>query len=238
MCQITIDRIIVSILLLDPVADKERSWIMQSKTPIFQKCSKCGEIKPIAKFYYRKDQSKYRTVCIKCCRSRCKEYVKTDRWKKLSKEYYKKNREHLLELKRQYYKKPHIKAHRNKYLRERRKNDLIFNLNHSMSRGMRMSLKRNGGKTKKDHWESIVGYTVKQLKSHLEKQFQPGMSWDNHGEWHIDHKIPISKFNFSSIEHEDFKRCWDMKNLQPLWAKDNLSKGNTLNKPFQPSLSI
>jgi len=86
------------------------------------------------------------------------------------------------------------------------------------------------------HWESLVNFTIEDLMKHLGKQFQPGMTWGNYGEWHIDHKIPISVFNFEKPEDDDFKKCWGLKNLQPLWAKDNLKKWNKLNKPFQPSL--
>jgi hypothetical protein len=89
-----------------------------------------------------------------------------------------------------------------------------------------------GGK----HWEGLVGYTVDDLKKHLEKQFRDGMSWDNYGEWHIDHIIPQSVFNFEKPEDDDFKRCWSLKNLQPLWATDNHKKYNKINKQFQPKL--
>lgn len=67
-----------------------------------------------------------------------------------------------------------------------------------------------------------------------------GMTWGNYGinGWTIDHKIPISVFNFTSSDHEDFKRCWALSNLQPLWAYDNISKGAKLTKHFQPSLLI
>ena len=71
---------------------------------------------------------------------------------------------------------------------------------------------------------------------HIEKKFVSGMSWSNYGRWHIDHIKPISKFNFVKPEDEDFKRCWALKNLQPLWAEENLSKHNKLEKPIQPSL--
>ena len=54
------------------------------------------------------------------------------------------------------------------------------------------------------------------------------MTWDNYGEWHIDHIIPISYFDYSSYDDETFKICWDLNNLQPLWAKDNLIKSNKL----------
>lgn len=43
--------------------------------------------------------------------------------------------------------------------------------------------------------------------------------------WHIDHKLPVASFNFDSPEHLDFKKCWALENLQPLWAKENISKG-------------
>lgn len=87
-------------------------------------------------------------------------------------------------------------------------------------------------------WERLVGYTVKQLMKHLEKQFLPGMTWDNYGKWHIDHIIPASVFNFQTPEDIDFKKCWALKNLQPLWGDDNLRKNNKLSKPFQPSLAL
>ena len=76
------------------------------------------------------------------------------------------------------------------------------------------------------YWEKRVGYTLEDLMARLESQFRDGMSWDNHGEWHIDHKRPISSFEFDSYSDEQFKECWALSNLQPLWAKDNLSKGS------------
>jgi hypothetical protein len=64
------------------------------------------------------------------------------------------------------------------------------------------------------------------LMSHIEKQFKEGMSWKNYGEWHIDHIIPQSWLPFNSLEDENFIKSWCLSNLQPLWAKENISKGN------------
>lgn len=91
---------------------------------------------------------------------------------------------------------------------------------------------------KRRRWETLVGYTIEQLKQHLEKQFKEGMTWNNYGKygWHIDHIIPISAFNFEKPEDDDFKRCWALKNLQPLWAKENLIKQNKIDRHFQPNL--
>ena len=61
--------------------------------------------------------------------------------------------------------------------------------------------------------------------SHLESKFTEGMTWDNYGEWHVDHKKPMTLFEFTSTDDEGFKECWALDNLQPLWGKDNLSKG-------------
>lgn len=64
------------------------------------------------------------------------------------------------------------------------------------------------------------------------------MTWENHGihGWHIDHKIPVSAFKFKKPEDEDFKLCWSLKNLQPLWAFDNISKKNKIDKSFLAQL--
>lgn len=72
----------------------------------------------------------------------------------------------------------------------------------------------------------LLGYTIEELMNHLEKQFVNGMCWDNYGEWHVDHKRPMTSFNFASVDDEEFKECWKLENLQPLWWQDNLSKGS------------
>ena len=71
----------------------------------------------------------------------------------------------------------------------------------------------------------LLGYTPEELFRHIEENFQPGMSWDNYGEWHIDHIIPDCQFKYNSVNEEGFKLSWSLSNLQPLWAKDNLRKG-------------
>jgi hypothetical protein len=77
-------------------------------------------------------------------------------------------------------------------------------------------------------WEALAGYTVHDLIAHLESKFQPGMGWHNFGEWHIDHVRPRASFSFSSPADPAFLECWSLRNLQPLWAKDNLKKGARL----------
>jgi hypothetical protein len=94
------------------------------------------------------------------------------------------------------------------------------------------------GNKKGQPWELLVDYTLDDLKVHLEKQFIGDMSWGNYGKWHIDHKIPLKVFNFETAEHIDFKRCWALSNLQPLWALDNIKKQARIDKPFQPSLLL
>jgi RNase P protein component len=107
-------------------------------------------------------------------------------------------------------------------------NDTKKILRNRMSRRLRHALERRNLSKKWQHVFSIVGFTINDLFSHLESKFQPGMSWSNIGEWHIDHIIPESAFNYSSFEDIEFKQCWSLNNLQPLWAKDNLSKSDKI----------
>lgn len=64
------------------------------------------------------------------------------------------------------------------------------------------------------------------LNQNVEKKFDENMSWNNYGKWHIDHIIPISWWEYNSKNDREFKQCWGLANLQPLWAKDNFIKGN------------
>lgn len=84
------------------------------------------------------------------------------------------------------------------------------------------------GSKRRRSWESLVGYTVADLMSHLERQFLPGMSWDNRGEWHIDHRRPLCSFEFQTPDDPQFREAWALTNLQPLWAVDNLKKSGRL----------
>jgi hypothetical protein len=79
--------------------------------------------------------------------------------------------------------------------------------------------------TKKNKTFEVIGCTPKELKEHLENQFTDGMSWDKMGkEIHIDHIIPLSS---AKTEEEIYKLC-HYKNLQPLWAIDNMKKGDKI----------
>ncbi len=75
-------------------------------------------------------------------------------------------------------------------------------------------------------WEVLVGYTIEDLKKHLEGLFLEGMSWENIGKWHIDHRVPLSRFHYEHPEEQEFRVCWSLSNLQPMWACDNLSKND------------
>ena len=77
-------------------------------------------------------------------------------------------------------------------------------------------------------WKNLVGYYPEELVSHLEKQFRPGMTWENYGTvWHIDHIIPKKYFQYIDAD-ENFRECWSLKNLQPLFAEENLKKNASL----------
>lgn len=80
------------------------------------------------------------------------------------------------------------------------------------------------GDKKDNRTFAAIGYTPEELKAHIERQFTGGMSWDNYGEWHVDHIRPLSGFDFTSMECEAFKEAWSLANLQPLWAIENLEK--------------
>ena len=72
--------------------------------------------------------------------------------------------------------------------------------------------------------QSYAGCTKRELRRHIESQFKPGMSWENFGDWEIDHITPVAFFDFSRAS--DFLACVHFSNLQPLWKRDNLRKRN------------
>jgi len=79
------------------------------------------------------------------------------------------------------------------------------------------------GRTKAGSAVRDLGCSIVELRARLESQFQPGMTWDNYGEWHIDHIRPLSSFDLT--DREQLLQAVHFSNLQPLWATDNLKKG-------------
>jgi len=107
-----------------------------------------------------------------------------------------------------------------------KKNDPMFKLNHNIASGIGRSKVNRYRK----HWTILVGYTLEDLKKHLESQFKDGMNWGNYGRngWVVDHRVPLSLFNITSINSKEFKACWALENLQPMWEEENLIKHNRL----------
>ena len=71
----------------------------------------------------------------------------------------------------------------------------------------------------------IIGCTPEELVIHIESQFIEGMTWQNYGEWEVDHIIPCASFDFSDPEQQ--RKCFHYTNLQPLWEKDNIIKSDS-----------
>ena len=137
--------------------------------------------------------------------------------------YYQKNKERLLSGKKEYlrkYKQTH-KLERNQYSKLKYNSDVHYKLNVSLRARLNIALRREykSGSAIKD-----LGCTIPELKSYLENQFQSGMNWNNWARdgWHIDHKTGLA--NFDLTDREQLLRAVHYTNLQPLWAKDNLSK--------------
>jgi len=85
---------------------------------------------------------------------------------------------------------------------------------------MRGALKRGGTS---NAVQRLVGYSIADLRAHLERQFVGGMSWANMADWHIDHIVPQRAFDLS--DPEQWRRCWCMSNLRPMWGAENVAKG-------------
>jgi len=74
-------------------------------------------------------------------------------------------------------------------------------------------------------WEAILGFSAQELRVHLQRQFTRGMTWDNYGEWHVDHIVPLAAHDITDADCAAFKAAWSLTNLRPMWARDNIRKG-------------
>lgn len=184
-------------------------------------------------------------------------YEKNKEWKKqYNKQYREKNKEQIKEYSKQYcethkeqkrkcdkrYRKQYYERNKNQimkqtnlYIQKRIKEDPVFKLRATVSTVVRQALKKQNA-TKNNSILKYLPYTMRQLKEHIESQFEPWMSWKNHGNyklrgkrvWHIDHIIPQSVLPYDSMEHPNFQKAWALENLRPLEAVENIKKSNKI----------
>jgi hypothetical protein len=130
---------------------------------------------------------------------------------------------------KKWYALPENKEKNKEKARQQYATDPMYRLNSNIRRSIWESLKTNNLSKNGRHWETLVNFTLQELKLHLETQFDSNMNWENHGsDWHLDHIIPLSSLTFDSEEHENFKLLWSLGNLQPLFGPENLSKSKKI----------
>ncbi len=109
--------------------------------------------------------------------------------------------------------------------RKNNRNGSNWHIAENLRSRIRSALLKSIGNTSYKYKKSseLLGCTISELKKHLETKFKKDMSWSNYGQWHIDHIEPCVKFNLKCPVQQI--ACFHYSNLQPLWAKENLSKG-------------
>lgn len=173
---------------------------------------------------YSRDKSKKDgmvTYCKPCQASRNRRHYdeNSDHLKRVSRDWYAANKDRAMENASRWRASNKERLNKTKLARHhaRMKSDPLYRLDHTM----RASLRRlviNGGESGK------LRYSAEQLKMRMECQFKEGMTWDNYGEWEIDHKIPMSRMLSRNEVRPHVVNA--LSNLQPMWKRDNRSKGN------------
>ena len=180
-------------------------------------CGKCDTWKPLEA--YGKHKGKWdnlHAACKACENARAKkqqrELMQTEE-----------GRERIRAIGRKAAKKRQMNGKTNAYHRKRRKNDPTYRLRCNLSTNISMGLKRQGIRKKPGKTKEFLDCSYAELMDHLESLFQPGMTRENYGKvWHDDHIVPRAAFG--GTREELMIVNW-YKNMQPMFAKENLSKG-------------
>lgn len=221
------------------IRDAEKTEILKrgKKT-----CTKCGESKPFSDFHPQKDGfGGVRGDCKACVNALHLAWVAANGEKKkaLDKEYRSRPdvkvelAAYYKEYRKTYYPKnrKRINAKVAECTKRRKLVDPTFKMLCALRGRLRDVVKdvrdfRDYRSGRKSLLKQLIGCTPDELRTHLESQFQPGMTWENynlHG-WHVDHRVPCAHFDLSDFE--ELKKCFHYTNLQPKWAKENWSKGS------------
>lgn len=215
----------------------QKQWYEDNKEDILKDVAQyrsdhTGEIKERNRQYREKNKDKLKEKDKKYYENNKDIYIKN------AQNWQENNKEKKKEYDKQY--REDNKKKRNKGAKERRENEPSFKLRVYLSRDIGRALKSRGSSKQGKSITQYLPYTDEQLRLHIENQFEPWMTWDNHGKydpnawndndpttwtWQLDHIIPQSTFHYSSMEDEEFKKCWALENLRPLGAKQNVLDG-------------
>lgn len=176
---------------------------MPYKDPNYQKKYKLSHKKKLEQYLYqyRKNHKKQIQTQRKIYAIKNKEKIKL-----YNKKYRQENKEK-------------VKKQLREYIKNRCKIDINFKLAKNLRHRIYKSLK---GINKSQITLKLLGCSLDFFRLYLQNKFQPEMSFSNYGKWHVDHIIPCASFDLSKPKEQ--KKCFNYKNLQPLWAKDNLEK--------------
>jgi len=195
-----------------------------------KKCCRCKLDKPIVDFQKRKDaKDGLKYWCKECDSLSMKKHYKanTDKVLTACKKRYKESEGRYLQQQKDYQKNNPEQRRKTlrTYVSNRRKRDINFKIKGTLQSRMNIVLRYKGVR-KASKTMDLVGCSIDECRRYIEALFKEGMSWDNHGEWHIDHIKPISSFDLTKEEEQ--KQCFHYSNLQPLWKGDNLKKSNKI----------
>jgi hypothetical protein len=208
-------------------------------------CSTCRQVKAAAAFYRRPGSSTGLTSqCRECVSVRNR--LNQDRKRAYNKTYVAQRREELREKQRQYHAanrdernakhREYAKANAARIQRQNQdwknakfRTDPLFALKLRIKNRVKAAFRKAGYRAG-TQTQQILGCSYEQFKCHLESHFQPGMSWANRGEWHIDHHVPLA----SAKTADDLLALNRYTNLRPLWALDNIKKGASMPNAAQP----
>lgn len=195
-------------------------------------CVKCLKDKNLDEFHKMKTSKLgYRSICKECRKIDTNQYQLKYK-KEISirrKKIYIKNKTNMRIVgnirNRKYYQKHKKRILKNTilYIKAKLKTDINFKLKHYLRTRLRGALKNNW---KKGSAVRDLGCSIEKFKLWLEMNWQEGMSWDNQGDWHIDHIMPLASFNLQ--DRKELLKAVHFSNLQPLWAEDNLRKSDKI----------
>ena len=174
-------------------------------------CRGCKQTKELTEFVKRsKSRDGLQTRCKVCCNAYKKKWQQN-------------NPEKCNAYSKKWQQRPEVKKQNAARRKKRYHSDPQYRIKCNLRRRLNHALK---GKIKSASTMKLLGCSYTYAKDHLEKQFQPGMTWENHGTWHIDHMMPCASFDLSDPEQQ--RRCFHYTNLQPLWGTENSSKSDTI----------